>query len=190
MKKCLLSILFAFICTMSFAQTEHMKFKGLPLTGPLMSFVEKLKQKGYTYIGKQDGVACLSGEFAAVKKCTIGVATFNGKDQVNSVVVVFPEKKVWSEITSDYFGLKNLLSEKYGEPESVEFFPNGEPESDFLKFHAILNGECNYTSEFSTPNGKIQLSMKKMDVLSASVYLKYIDKANEQELKKKIMDDL
>lgn len=190
MKKCLLTTLFAFICTMSFAQTEHMKFKGLPLTGPLMSFVEKLKQKGYTYIGKQDGIAILSGEFATVKKCTIGVASFDGKDQVNSVVVFFPEKEVWSEITRDFFGLKNLLTEKYGEPESVEEFPNGEPGTDFLKFHAILDGECNYASEFSSKNGKIQLSMKKMSDLSASVYLKYIDNVNEQELKKKIMDDL
>ena len=190
MKKCLLLTILTVFCTIAFAQTEHMKFKGIPMTGSLTSFVEKLKTKGYSYIGKQDGVAFLKGEFASVKKCTIGVATFNGKDQVNSVVVFFPDKKLWSEISSDYFGMKELLTEKYGNPESVEEFTNGNPEDDFLKFYAILKGECNYISEFSCDNGKIQLSMKKANYSSASIYLKYIDDTNAKELKKKILDDL
>ena len=190
MKKYLLSIIFAFICTMAFAQTEHMKFKGLPMTGPLMSFVEKLKAKGYNYIGKKDGVAYLTGEFASVKKCIIGVATFEGKDQVNTVVVVFPQKKLWNDIASDYYGLKELLTEKYGEPDCIEEFTGQQPEDDWFKFNSILDGECNYISEFTTTGGKIQLSMKKIDYDSAAVYLKYIDDSNAQELKKKILDDL
>lgn len=86
--------------------------------------------------------------------------------------------------------LKEMLTEKYGTPECIEEFSDREPSSDFLKFHAILNDECHYISEFSCENGKIQLTMSKQDYNSASVILKYIDKANADETRKKVMDDL
>lgn len=39
-------------------------------------------------------------------------------------------------------------------------------------------------------NGKIQLTMAKQDYGSAAVILRYIDKANADETRKKVMDDL
>ena len=90
----------------------------------------------------------------------------------------------------DYYTLKDMLTEKYGTPECVEQFSDREPSSDFLKFHAILNDECHYVSEFSCENGKIQLTMSKQDYNSAAVILRYIDKVNADETRKKVMDDL
>ena len=161
MKQLILSLLLA-VCTVCSAQTNHMKFKGIPIEGTLNSFVQKLKDKGYTFIGQQDGMAILKGEFAASKGC----------------------------ITKSYYTLKDMLTEKYGNPECIEEFSDREPSSDFLKFHAILNDECHYVSEFSCENGKIQLTMSKQDYNSASVILRYIDKANADETRKKVMDDL
>ena len=86
--------------------------------------------------------------------------------------------------------LSEMLTEKYGSPECVEQFSDREPSSDFLKFHAILNDECHYVSEFSCENGKIQLTMSKQDYNSAAVILRYIDKVNADETRKKVMDDL
>ena len=54
MKHLVLSLLLA-VCTVCSAQTNHMKFKGIPIDGTLNSFVQKLKDKGYTFIGQQDG---------------------------------------------------------------------------------------------------------------------------------------
>ncbi len=65
-----------------------------------------------------------------------------------------------------------------------------EPSSDFLKFHAVLNDECQYISEFNVDHGKIQLTLVKSDYDKASVVLRYIDNANAQETRKKVMDDL
>ena len=189
MKHLILSLLLA-VCTVCSAQTNHMKFKGIPIDGTLNSFVQKLKDKGYTFIGQQDGMAILKGEFAATKGCTIGVARFFDRDQVNLVAVIFPEEETWSGITKSYYTLKDMLTEKYGTPECVEQFSDREPSSDFLKFHAILNDECHYVSEFSCENGKIQLTMSKQDYNSAAVILRYIDKANADETRKKVMDDL
>ena len=64
MKQLILSLLLA-VCTVCNAQTNHMKFKGIPIEGTLDSFVQKLKSKGFTYLGQQDGMALLKGEFAA-----------------------------------------------------------------------------------------------------------------------------
>lgn len=190
MKHLFFTVLFSVLVSVCSAQTNHMKFKGIPMEGTLNSFVQKLKDKGFTYIGAQDGMAILKGEFAATKGCTIGVARFEDRDQVNLVAVIFPEKDSWTGITQSYYGLKEMLTEKYGEPESVETFSDREPSSDFLKFHALLNDECHYISEFTVENGKIQLTMAKQNYDSAAVILRYIDKANADETRKKVMDDL
>ncbi len=190
MKQLIFSILLSAMVAVGSAQTNHMKFKGIPMEGTLNSFVQKLKAKGYSYLGQQDGMALLKGEFAATKGCTIGVARFADRDQVNLVAVIFPEEESWNGITKSYFGLKDMLTEKYGNPESVEEFSGDEPPTDFLRFHKILDDECHYLSEFQCENGKIQLTMAKQDYNSAAVILRYIDKANADETRKKIMDDL
>lgn len=189
MKKIILSLLLL-ICTICSAQTNHMKFKGIPMEGTLNSFVQKLKNKGFTYLGQHDGTAILQGEFAAIKGCTIGVSRFSDRDQVNLVGVIFPEEKSWNGISNSYYHLKDMLTVKYGTPESIEHFSDREPSTDFLKFHAILNDECNYISEFFCENGKIQLTIKKQNYDSAAIILRYIDKANADETHKKVMDDL
>lgn len=189
MKIIIISLLLA-VCTVCSAQTNHMKFKGIPIDGTLNSFVQKLKDKGYTFIEQKDGVAILEGEFAATKGCTICVARFSDRDQVNIVAVIFPEEETWNGITKVYYTLKDMLKEKYGTPECIEEFSDREPSSDFLKFLAILKDECHYMSEFSCENGMIQLTMIKLDYNTASVALKYIDNANADETRKKIMDDL
>ena len=190
MKHLFLTVLLSFVVSFSFSQTNHMKFKGIPMEGTLNSFVQKLKEKGFTSIATQNRMAVLEGEFAATKGCTIGVVRFEDRDQVNIVAVIFPEQDSWTGITQSYFGLKEMLTEKYGEPKTVETFSDREPSSDVLEFYALLNDECHYISDSYVENGKIQLTMEKHDYNSASVMLRYIDKANADETRKKVMDDL
>lgn len=189
MRKLFISLLLA-VSMVCMSQTTHMKFKGIPMEGTLNSFVQKLKDKGFTYLGQQDGTALLKGEFAATKGCTVGVARFSDRDQVNLVAVIFPEEETWSSITSSYYSLKEMLTEKYGTPESTEEFSDREPYNDFLKFRALVDDECNYISEFTCEGGRIQLTMKKQDYNTAAVILRYIDNANADETRKKVMDDL
>ena len=56
MKHFLLTLLLTFIVGVCSAQTEHMKFKGVPMEGTLQTFTSKLKAKGFMPIGVQDGV--------------------------------------------------------------------------------------------------------------------------------------
>ena len=55
MKHLFFTVLFSVLVSVCSAQTNHMKFKGVPMEGTLNSFVQKLKDKGFTYIGAQVG---------------------------------------------------------------------------------------------------------------------------------------
>lgn len=189
MKHLFLLILLAF-CVVCSAQTNHMKFMGIPIEGTLNSFVQKLKNKGYIFITQQNGSVALKGEFAGYKDCIIVVKRFSDRDQVQYAGVCFPQEETWTGITNYYYTLKDRLSKKYGEPECIEEFSDRDPSSDYLKFHAILNDECHYISDFPCENGMIRLTICKRDSNSASVFLVYIDKTNAIEFQQKVMDDL
>ena len=149
MKRLLLLMLLS-LCMVCNAQTNHMKFNGITIEGTVNSFVEKLKQQGYTYQGQEKGITLLKGEFATFKECVIVVMRFSDRDQIAMVGVIFPEDKTWEEITSRYLFLKEKLTEKYGKPECVEKFSDREPSTDDLRVHAILDGKCKlrYIREF------------------------------------------
>lgn len=190
MKRFILTTLFVIAFAVCNAQSNHLKFKGIPIEGTQNSFVQKLKAKGFTYKGMDEGIAILEGEFAGIKKCTILVSRFADKDVVQLVAVVFPERDNWADIMSDYNTYKQFLTEKYGNPECSEGFSGREPSDDYLKFRRLLDNECQFLSEFSTEGGRIQLSMMKADYNTASVFLKYIDESNANEVRQQIMDDL
>lgn len=189
MKKLFIAFMLC-IASMSFAQVSgHMKFMGIPMEGTVEQFVSKLKAKGMVYMGTNDGVTLLQGEFAATKSCVIGVTKMEDANKVNMVAVIFPSKETWGSLSEQYYTLKDMLTEKYGEPESTEQFKRDNL-SDFMKFHGIYDDEATFISEYTCDNGYIQLSMKKMDTLKCSVFLRYIDNSNAEETRQRIMDDL
>lgn len=47
MRKLLFTFVFAVMTMVTFAQGEHMTFKGIPIQGPLNTFIQKLKDKGF-----------------------------------------------------------------------------------------------------------------------------------------------
>ena len=59
MKKLLLTICSSLFCVLSYAQTEHLTFKGLPIDGSKQEFVKELQRQGYVYV--DDDI--LSGTF-------------------------------------------------------------------------------------------------------------------------------
>lgn len=112
---------FALTTTLIYAQSsEHLSFKGVPIDGTLNEYVAKMKQSGFTMLGTEDGVAMLKGDFASYKGCIIGVSTLNGKDLVSKITVIFPSYESWSLLASNYFNLKEMLTEKYGQPAGLE----------------------------------------------------------------------
>ena len=161
MKKIILSLTVMLMSLTTLAQTEspHLSFKGVPIDGTLNEYVQKMKQKGFTYLGTEDGIALLKGDFAAYKGCTVGVATLKQKDLVSKITVIFPNCETWATLANNYFSLKEMLTEKYGEPVDVieEFQGYSEPRDDNSRMHEVGMDRCKYITTFETTKGKIQL---------------------------------
>ena len=193
----LLTIFCAIVFTTSFAQNstnseKHMTFKGVPIDGTLNEYVSKMKQSGFTLIGSEDGVAMLKGDFAAYKDCIIGVATLKGKDLVSKITVIFPNRDTWATLASNYFNLKELLTEKYGEPSEVveKFDTDLKPRDDNSKIYEVRMNRCKYNTTFELENGNIQLSIENGEFSRSFVMLSYYDKINSEKIRQKAIDDL
>lgn len=193
MKKVFL-LLAVLALNLSIAAQEHLAFKGIPIDGTRQSFVKKLKEKGFSYMGEEDGIVMLTGDFAGYKNCLIGVNTLKDKDLVSYVAVIFPFRDTWTQLMSDYNAYKKLLTEKYGEPSDEEEHFNDRytesSESNSLKMHALHSGEYVWYTEFTTELGRIELTIASLDYDKASVVLRYYDKINTENVKSAIIDDL
>jgi len=190
MKK-LCSIIFALVLITNLSAQDHLSFKGVPIDGTLKQYTQQMQSKGFTLNGTQDGVAILSGDFAGYKGCTIGVATLNGKDLVSTIAVIFPDCDTWSRLYSCYSSLKEMLSEKYGEPKDVvEMFESKYVDDDNDRMHQVKMDGCKYASVFSTALGDIELSIEHDGVTKCFVLLKYYDKQNSESVRAAAMDDL
>jgi len=196
MKKIFTTLFFALTVIITFAQVNpdtsgHMTFKGVPIDGTLNEYISKMKKSGFTHIGTDDGNAMFKGDFAAYKNCFIGVSTLKQKDLVSRIAVIFPEQETWSSLSSNYFYLKELLTEKYGEPsESVEEFDNSQPRDDNSKMHEVGMNNCKYYTTYETENGSIQLSIENDGFSTSFVRLSYFDKINSKIIREKAIDDL
>ncbi len=197
MKTILVIIFCSIVFTTSFAQNsigleKHMTFKSVPIDGTLNEFVSKMKKSGFTLLKTEDGIAMLKGDFAAYKGCIIGVATLKQKDLVSKITVIFPESDTWASLSSNYYNLKELLIEKYGEPiENVEKFDTySEPYDDADRIYAVKMDNCKYYTIFETEKGTIQLSIDHDNLLKCFVRLSYFDKINSTIIRQKAIDDL
>jgi hypothetical protein len=178
---------------LTFAQTsEHLSFKGVPIDGTLNEYVSKMRNSGFTLIKIKDGVAKLKGDFAAYKGCIIGITTIKGKDLVSKITVIFPERDTWSSLSSNYYNLKELLTEKYGEPfEAVEKFNTySEPNDDDSKMHEVKMNNCKYYTTYKMENGSIRISIEIDRFLTSFIMLSYFDKINREIIRQKAIDDL
>lgn len=173
------------------AQTGHLTFKGVPIDGTLNEFVGKLKQKGFTQLGKEQGIAILEGDFAAFKGCTVAVYEHES-GLVNRVGVMFPERDTWSLLYGDYSKLKEMLIQKYGKPseETEEFQGYSTPRDDNSRMHEVQMDRCKYICDFTTDNGVIELRIAHNSVISCFVVLVYVDAENESKVQSSAIDDL
>jgi len=196
MKTLSITIYLTLISLISFGQEnkiklDHLNFKGTPINGTLTEYVSKMKQNGFKLIKSEKGLAMLQGDFAGFKDCIVGVSTLEQKDLVYKIVVIFPEQEDWSSLSNNYFSLKELLTEKYGEPAvSEEKFQSYTPDSDGSKMTQVLLGACKYYSIYEIDKGTIQLSIKNDGVNSCNVTLAYFDKINGDIIKMKAKGDL
>lgn len=193
MKRIFISLFFAFVALSLGAQSNHMTFKGVPIDGSLDAYVKNMQKAGFTYLGKEDGIAILSGDFAGFRNCKIGVVTLKSLDLVNRISVLFDTQDKWADVYAVYSQLKEMLSTKYGEPsQCVEKFQGyTQPRDDNAKMHELNMDRCVYSTVFSVNTGDIELEIINQGFGNgAAVRLSYWDKINTASVQQKAMDDL
>lgn len=84
MKKLLLTILFCFMAVLSHGQTKHLTIMGIPITGSITTFQQKLLAKNYRLDTKEN------------KSLPVGQRAFKGKfsgHECSLIAYYFPESK-------------------------------------------------------------------------------------------------
>lgn len=166
------------------AQAEHLKFMGIPLTGTIAQFQQRLAAKGIKYdkgISQQlpAGVRMFNGTFAGEKaqfyiyydpssKIVYKAKTVSGFPDANSCNTRYEE-------------LKSSLSTKYSEAETETYYENGH-ESFYYRLYDKGNPSgviCIYVSNnsYSYP-------------FNHEVNIEYIDYVNYLKNDDSKMDDL
>lgn len=197
MKTILITFFISFSIFTSFAQDstnteKHMEFKGIPIDGNLNEYVLKMKKSGFSHLQTENGAALLNGEVAGYKNCYLLVQTIKQNDLVYVLVIMLPEVDTWSILSGNYYNLKELLTEKYGEPsETVENFnTNYTLKDDGDKMYEVRNQNCNYKAVFHTENGGIDLSINHDRVTGSFVKLVYVDYVNSKIIREITKRDL
>lgn len=195
MKRLLTMLLMAVMFVSAYAQdeAEHMTFMGVPIDGPVDEFVNKMKQKGFTYLKKDDGSAFMQGDFAGYKDCTIAIIPMQSNDDVYVVRVMLPDMDDWATLESNYDTLKSMLTKKYGEPvECVEKFEFPVPSTlnNTMKLRLLRNNECTWQTDFRIPAGSVVIGLTSYDYTSTYIQLGYYDEINTRSAVSDAMDDL
>lgn len=189
--KHLVLIILAALSVASYAQSEHLTFKGVPIDGTLAEYTEKMQEKGFQYLYSENGLTILRGDFAGYKNCRIRVSTLGNMDLVSTIAVIFTTYDSWGNLYGNYANLKEMLSEKYGKPSMVvEKFQSSYVDDDNDRMHEVRMDRCKYYSIFKISLGTIELSINKAGFSGGFVMLRYQDKVNSTETRAAAMDDL
>ena len=120
-KSLLLLMLVSLLALTSFAQTEHMKFMGIPIDGSLKSFCSQLKKKGFDrdpYETRRKDSRIYIGEFAG-HNSKVFVYSDAKSNNVHTVIVNISSYEE-DVALSIYNNLRQMLIEKYSEDVGVK----------------------------------------------------------------------
>lgn len=175
------------------ASSKHLAFKGVPIDGTLKQFTTRMKQAGFIERKRLDGTSVLIGDFAGYKNCKVYVSTIDGNDVVSHITVEFPHQDTWEKLYGDYKSLKEMLTEKYGQPSmGKEIFLKKHiaDDDDYFRMQGVKDGVNKFESFFTTEKGSIKLWINHVGHESTFVSLQYNDKINGEIVKQQAINDL
>lgn len=182
------------LCVSTFVsaqQTPHLTFKGVPICGSLKEFSNRMVAKGLTLVGSSKEGVVFSGSFATYSRCSIVATVVPPSNEVTNVLVLFPNNKEWSDLESNYFSIKSMLQEKYGDPkECVQEFDGGVPKDDSSKMLAVRLDKLKCQTIYEIEGGSIALMITKGPADEPVVVLNYHDGVNDEQNRKRALEDL
>ena len=195
MKRLLTIVAFIFSFMFVVAQTpnKHLTFKGIPITGTIENFAQKMEDKGFRKIYSDKRRIGFEGEFAGYSDCKIYVLKVPNRNTVNQVIVCFPKERSWADLEKEYNQFKGVLTNKYGEPTShSEIFKEGTSTvNDDAKMSSLKEGNCDYWTQWKVDNGYIKVQIFPVfNADDGQIVLAYFDEINDALADKALEDDL
>lgn len=188
MKKYILSLVLCCFALVGFAQ-EHLSFKGIPITGSMTSFCQKLKAKGFMQIGRENNITMFTGNFTG-RQASVGVGATDDGQSVHSVVVIFDQSGEWNTLVNTYDYYKELYTRKYGEPFACREHNPSRQDSNISLMYELGQGTITYASVWSVTGGTIELSIEKAGYSDGMVVIKYRDAQNVENKIQKDLEDI
>ncbi len=186
MKKLLLLVIVCIVSLTIQAQTEHLKFMGIPLTGNIITFQNKLKAKGIKYdavISKQlkDGGRAFKGTFVGEKANVYVYYNTKTKNVYRAKAVITCSSRTHGD--NKYQEFEAMLKKKYSDHVASYNEQDGHPAMSIL----ITDSKMEYTLGF------VNLYMTNppysfMD--EVCLHIDYEDMTNIKNNTNKNMDDL
>ena len=189
----IVAFIFSFMFVMAQTPNNHLTFKGIPITGTLENFAQKMQAKGFRKIYSDRRRIGFEGEFAGYSGCEIYVYKIPNRNIVYRVVVYFPKESSWTRLEKEYNRLKDMLTNKYGELalQSETFKEGASTFNDDAKMASLKEGNCDYWTQWKVENGDIQVEISPIiDTDDGNIRLTYFDKINDALTKKAKEDDL
>lgn len=188
MKKTLF-ILIALLTSINLMAQEHLSFKGIPIEGSMSSFCQKLKEKGFIPIDRDNNLTLFSGDFTG-RKATVGVIATEDEKDVFAIAVFFEPSGEWKTLVDTYDYYKDLYTQKYGKP-SISRENNPSRGGNISLMYELFQGKVTYASAWKATGGTIELSIEKVDSYSSGmVVIRYRDAQNIETKIKKDLEDI
>lgn len=89
-------------------QSSHLRFKNTPIDGTLTTFIENMKDEGFSlvYISTDQTGAIMKGRFVD-EECEIVVRASTKTNIVYRIYATLKKNKNWYSLKSDYFTFKD-----------------------------------------------------------------------------------
>lgn len=171
---------------------QHLSFSGIPITGNMDAFCNKLKEKGYTYWTQKNEMKFFTGQFLR-RDAYVGVSATNDSKEVYGVAVIFKGTDSWQILHNIWNNCKTLYTEKYGEPEECVEEGVRENSGNFLIMHNVADERVRYTCTYSLPEGMIKMAIvpwDEGDEKMGTVIINYHDAVNGEQRLHNDLDEI
>ena len=191
MKKLLLTICSSLFCVLSYAQTEHLTFKGLPIDGSKQEFVKALQSQGYN-VPKMGDDDILSGTFIG-QDSYVFIYDTPITNTIWKVVVLFESTfDTWSTIKRAYDGLVDVYTKKYGAPILDQKELKSPYKEGFgLELQALKTDRCVYETVFAYTKDGVDIGYVEIRMTTdCQIMIGYEDSINFDLLTKERANEI
>lgn len=157
MKK-LIVIFLLFFSSEIFSQS----WNGIPISGDAKNLQSNFSNKGFTFRKKDLNCYIFDGKVGGEETEVFAYVT--PKTNLVTKFIIYKSKKyTWKSLLNDYENVKNIITEKYGEPKIIEYFSNPYYLGDGYELTAVSVEKCNYSAYWieADKNTNIGLNISK-----------------------------